>query len=476
MSAERLKILEMLQQGKITAGQANALLEALEPTRAEAPREQVPPPPEAPSPPPPPGPEPFRLPIPLMDWAQVGRQIAEQVKSQLASAFGAMGGGMGKTRSNFSRARLTRNYLAGMENASTYANYGTLFIAEDVPQELLSAKIARFHNYGRVVGPAALLKVLEARTEANFGAFEEAKGAEPASPREPAAERGPRESEVMLAEEEVGDWCPQLEVTAEAGRLEFGAAEGSTLRVFVSPAGARASEGWPEASGAVCCTAERHDRRLVVTLGGPEAVVAAGLVYRFEVPARLSVKASLGRGDISAQGLAGSLELHTSAGRIACRDIAGSITAGTGAGGLDLADIAGSVTVRAAEGDARVQDVAGSVTVHVERGSVAVNDVAGSVTAEAGGEVKVSDVSGDAVARARGGGSVALVDVGGSVTAETEGAPIRVSDVGGGVTARSQGGDIAISDVGAGVTVRAAGGKVSLNDIGGAVTSENDEG
>ena len=130
MQTERMRILEMLQQGRINAEQANRLLEALERSRPREARSQEPSPPGAAEP-------------------------------------GA------RERANYSDFRLTRRNLSRMQDGTPYVNYGSLAIADDVPEELLERKIGDYVNYGKTTGPANLVAILEDRCTTNYGHFEE---------------------------------------------------------------------------------------------------------------------------------------------------------------------------------------------------------------------------------------------------------------------------------------------------------------
>ncbi len=68
---------------------------------------------------------------------------------------------------------LTQDYLSRLEDGATYINVGTTTIAEDVSEEMLSQKIAAYHNVGSTVGPKRLLSLLKTRCATNLGNFSE---------------------------------------------------------------------------------------------------------------------------------------------------------------------------------------------------------------------------------------------------------------------------------------------------------------
>lgn len=78
---------------------------------------------------------------------------------------------------NYGKRRISRAFLERLRDGSHYENYGETVIGDDVPEELLARKIARYENYGRTLGPARLVAVLEERCLENYGAFEGAEDA-----------------------------------------------------------------------------------------------------------------------------------------------------------------------------------------------------------------------------------------------------------------------------------------------------------
>ena len=167
MEAERMRVLEMLQQGHITAEQANALLSALEQSQEKAAE------PDAARP----------RPLATVDLAQIGPRIAEAITRHVQAAFSPAlpHGPAGRERANYSSMKWTAERLSRMGEGTRFTNYGHLTIGEDVPEELLSRTIAAFANYGRVIGPENLIGLLEDRCDENYGVF--------LTPAEAAAEK-----------------------------------------------------------------------------------------------------------------------------------------------------------------------------------------------------------------------------------------------------------------------------------------------
>lgn len=167
MESERMRILKMLQEGRVTPEQANDLLTALE-QGAEMPREAgAPRPPCSPRPPGPSGPA--SVASWIRDGARFGRDIAARVVEGLPQSLGNLADP--KTRSNFGKMRLTRKQLSRMADGGKYSNFGHLTVADDVPEDLLEVKIGEYVNFGLTTGPQRLLDILEDACTANFGAF-----------------------------------------------------------------------------------------------------------------------------------------------------------------------------------------------------------------------------------------------------------------------------------------------------------------
>lgn len=131
METERMRILEMLQQGQIDAEQASRLLEALEESyRTQAPPQAEQGPALPPDPTLPPG----------ADWERFGerfgrfgenlgewisQRVHEALRGRGRSAEEATGG---STRDNYSSLRFTRSYLSRLPDGTRFDNYGEIKI------------------------------------------------------------------------------------------------------------------------------------------------------------------------------------------------------------------------------------------------------------------------------------------------------------------------------------------------------------
>jgi hypothetical protein len=66
---------------------------------------------------------------------------------------------------------MTREYLAGLPEGTTYLNVGKTQLDEDVTAEALREKVGAYYNVGETNGPAMLLAALQARCPLNLGRF-----------------------------------------------------------------------------------------------------------------------------------------------------------------------------------------------------------------------------------------------------------------------------------------------------------------
>lgn len=144
------------------------------------------------------------------------------------------------------------------------------------------------------------------------------------------------------------------------------------------------------------------------------------------VPAGTEVVVRVTDGDVSADGIAGKLDLHVGDGDVTVLDAGGAVLARAGSGSVEVTGAAGDVEARSSDGDVTVLDVRGSVEARTSSGGVEVEQADGDVHAETSdGDVQVRTVGGDALAR-------------------TSSGSVRVAAVDGDVEARSSDGDVTV--------------------------------
>jgi hypothetical protein len=67
--------------------------------------------------------------------------------------------------------RMTREYLAGLPEGTTYLNVGKTELEDGLAAEALREKVIAYYNVGETKGPAMLLAALQARCPLNLGRF-----------------------------------------------------------------------------------------------------------------------------------------------------------------------------------------------------------------------------------------------------------------------------------------------------------------
>lgn len=149
MQSERMRILTMLHEGRLTPEQAEQLLQALGAGEQTQPASAAPP---------------RRSPCPFPGAA--GGDIGDRVESAISAAFGP------SAKANYGPFKLTERRLSRWPDGLTYTNFAVLTVAPDVPEELLRRKVAHFVNFGQVIAPQPLLDALEDVCDVNFGSFE----------------------------------------------------------------------------------------------------------------------------------------------------------------------------------------------------------------------------------------------------------------------------------------------------------------
>ncbi|RHA43082.1 DUF4097 family beta strand repeat-containing protein [Cellulomonas rhizosphaerae] len=97
------------------------------------------------------------------------------------------------------------------------------------------------------------------------------------------------------------------------------------------------------------------------------------------VPAGTEVVVHASDGDVTAQGLSGSLDIRTGDGRTEVTDLVGDLTLASSDGAVDVRSVQGDVAVRSNDGSTSVDDVSGSLTATSGDGRVTVSGVVGDV-------------------------------------------------------------------------------------------------
>ncbi|HWW61687.1 MAG TPA: DUF4097 family beta strand repeat-containing protein [Thermoanaerobaculia bacterium] len=119
-----------------------------------------------------------------------------------------------------------------------------------------------------------------------------------------------------------------------------------------------------------------------------------------------------------------------------------SVDVHTSGGDVKLTDVSGEVEVRTSGGDIDAGRVSGPTNLRTSGGDIAIDSASGNVTAHtSGGGITIGDTTGWVEAKTSG-GSIHLARVSGDVTARTSGGGIKIEEAMGRVDASTSGGSI----------------------------------
>ena len=340
MEAQRKRILEMVQQGRITVEQADRLLEALQQSyRVEAPhgRERGQPHEDEP---PPTG----------TDWGDFGRSLARKIQRQVTAALGAA-----------AAARRGATFAAG-------------FRAKHRP-----------HQAEAVLTTCALEEgVREVVVDCHTGELE-LLGAEGETLRLIARKPIPPGEQLPDGWEKDCPWSAKREGTQQIltlGDPQHRRATADITFCLEIPAGiaVRAHTRGGD------ITARSLSAKLELDTGGGDAHVS-------DIEGPVTVKTA--GGDAAASDVRGEVGVETAGGDAHVSDIEGPATVKTAGGDAAASDVRGDVMVATSGGDIAVNDIVGSVTVKSEGGDVSVTDVDGDAVIKAsGGDTALTSISG----------------------------------------------------------------------------------
>ena len=79
--------------------------------------------------------------------------------------------GIGGVVREIGQKQVTAGYLSYWKDQSVYVNIGQTIFADDIAVELLQSKLSAYVNIGQTIARRELLDYLEARCDANLGAF-----------------------------------------------------------------------------------------------------------------------------------------------------------------------------------------------------------------------------------------------------------------------------------------------------------------
>ena len=151
--------------------------------------------------------------------------------------------------------------------------------------------------------------------------------------------------------------------------------------------------------------------------------------YTFKVPATFSVNLDTAGGDISANGLTGTIKVDTSGGDLNFGQVHGDIHADTSGGNITAKDCDGTTNLNTSGGRIEVTGGRGKLNADTSGGNVTVLNRVGDAKVESsGGKLRLGNISGSLSADTSGGSVSAILPspVAGDVRLETSGGSITV--------------------------------------------------
>ena len=190
--------------------------------------------------------------------------------------------------------------------------------------------------------------------------------------------------------------------------------------------------------------------------------------FEIRVPHQFNLDIDTQGGDISAEALHGTQQLHTAGGDVDVREIQGALEVATSGGDIKAEDIQGRGRLRSAGGDVDIERGTARLTIRTSGGNIKLRRVKGPVSAfTSGGDIHVFGSSGDLRLKTSG-GDVRVEDAAGQVDASASGGDIQLRRCDGGVQAETSGGDIQLRRVGK-ARVNTTGGDVEADMVTGGI-------
>lgn len=112
----------------------------------------------------------------------------------------------------------------------------------------------------------------------------------------------------------------------------------------------------------------------------PPATRRTRVDFDIQVPSGVEVDLSQVRGDVEAEGLSGSLVVHTTSGDVKARDQSGSLRVESIRGDVEAMRVGGEVRIRSKRGDITLGEVGGPAEIDSLSGDVSTSRVAGDLT------------------------------------------------------------------------------------------------
>jgi len=169
---------------------------------------------------------------------------------------------------------------------------------------------------------------------------------------------------------------------------------------------------------------------------------SAGISYTLRVPASAKAQLETSNGQITVQGLQGSLDARTSNGQVALKDMGTGVIVHTSNGSIEAEGVAGNAELNTSNGSVEAKGVKGELRVSTSNGSVEARDVVGRTTVRtSNASVELEGIQAPAVADSSN-GSLRAERLSDDLRATTSNASVELRDVAGQVEVRTSHGSI----------------------------------
>lgn len=421
MKEERMKILEMLQDGKITAEEAMKLLEALGDT-AEEPQRQT-------------------RRRQRQRNRQTGAGIQEEVQERIREARETLRASMPKVK-----------------NA----------VREAMPEVNRIVREVSIPDVGAIVQEA-----MQTASDALSGWTEKTDGQHPEKAVRQLVETTPiRASDRLSIATPKGHVASEIwdrdEVRVDATIAVWGTEE-AAVNAFAEQIDIRIQR---ETDGV-----QIRPRVPKREKDGPVRSVRIDFELRHPQKVDLDVRAA--RGDITLPDIDGAATLNNRRGKTVLKGASGNVRIKQHRGDIAIQRAGGDLSLDAHHSAMSVQTASGSVTAHALRGALAIDHIGGEFIAETRhASIKAGRIDGRAVIKNRR-GNIALRNVGSEVVVEQGRGATHLENIAGPISLRVDRGDIAIENPESSVAIQSRGGNIAVrarNPIDGDYAIQNKQG
>lgn len=435
MSEERLKVLEMLAQGKITVADAEQLLKALRDTPAAAAGEES-------QPARPKGRK-------TGEWEGLSGEmedLQEEIQERIAEARQTIRESMPKVKQTIRHAmpevdRMVRDAMDAIPDVGR--------IVRDAVQTASQAVSGWPEHSGS--------------DDARYPEQAEREVSEtlPAKPGDRVALRNPR-GHILVETWDREEVQADVRITVRATRTDVAQAFAEQIRIETAgePGVLRIQPIVPE---------RRKD--------GPSEIGPYRVDIHLHVPGKVDLDLRTAHGDIGIPQIDGAVVLHNRHGKTTVAGASGDVWLTQSHGPVNIGQIGSNLTLDVSHGNTGVETVGGAASVQVRHGSLELAEIAkgAKIDISHGKRLKLGHVGEDAVAKI--GHTPAVVEhIGGNLTVNASHCPVSVNAVAGNAQAVNSHGPIEIGTVGRDLVVRNSFGPIHAGAVGGNAVAQNRHG